>query len=72
MAVTAKFLNATIQAVIVFLVVSLPLTYRITNRLLGGIVGKLAEPSGCPTGRGLFVHAVVFGLIVYCLMVCNK
>lgn len=65
------FLYATIQAVIVFLLVSLPFTYKITNGLLGGIVGKLADNSGCPTGLGLFVHAIVFGLITYGLMVMH-
>jgi hypothetical protein len=61
-------LSATIQSIIVFLIVSLPFTYRLTNQLLGGVVGKLAEPSGCPTPLGLFIHALVFGIIVYALM----
>jgi hypothetical protein len=62
-------INATIQSIIVFLLVSLPFTYKVTNSLLGGIIGKLADASGCPTGLGLFVHSLVFGLIVYGLMV---
>ncbi len=61
-------IHATLQAVIVFLLVSLPFTYKITNGLLGGLVGNLADSSGCPTGLGLFVHSIVFGLIVYALM----
>lgn len=61
-------INATIQSIIVFLLVSLPCTYKLTNGLLGGILGKLADPSGCPTSLGLFVHSIVFGLIVYGLM----
>lgn len=61
-------LSATIQSIIVFIIVSLPFTYRITNRLLGGFVGKLADASGCPTALGLFIHAIVFGLIIYALM----
>ncbi len=62
-------INATIQSIIVFLLVSMPFTYKITNRLLGGIVGKLADSSGCPTGIGLLIHSIVFGLIIYGLMV---
>lgn len=62
-------INATIQSIIVFLLVSLPFTYKITNRLLGGIVGKLADSHGCPTGLGLLIHSLVFGLIIYGLMV---
>jgi hypothetical protein len=61
-------ISATIQSIIVFIIVSLPFTYRLTNKLLGGIIGKLADASGCPTGLGLFIHALVFGLIVYALM----
>jgi hypothetical protein len=62
-------INATIQSIIVFIIVSLPLTYKITNSLLGGIVGKLADSSGCPTGLGLFIHSIVFGVLIYGLMV---
>lgn len=61
-------INATIQSVIAFIVVSLPFTYKITDSLLGGIVGRLADSSGCPTGLGLIIHSIVFGLIIYSLM----
>jgi hypothetical protein len=61
-------LSATIQSVIIFIIVSLPFTYKLTNGLLGGFIGRLADSSGCPTGLGLFVHAIVFGLIIYALM----
>jgi hypothetical protein len=54
--------------VIIFLLVSLPFTYKITNGILGGITGRLADSSGSPTGRGLFIHAIVFGLLIYGLM----
>lgn len=60
---------ATIQSVLLFLLISAPFMYQFTDRFLGGILGKLAEPSGCPTGLGLLVHSVVFGLVVYGLMV---
>jgi hypothetical protein len=65
---TSQKVSATIQSIIVFIIVSLPFTYKLTNKLLGGIVGKLADASGCPTGLGLFIHALVFGLIIYALM----
>jgi len=61
-------ISATIQSVLVFLLISAPMTYKLTNGLLGGVVGKLADASGCPTTLGLVVHALVFGLIVYGLM----
>jgi hypothetical protein len=65
---TATKISATIQSVIVFLIISLPFTYKLTNGLLGGIIGKLADGSGCPTMLGLIVHSLVFGLIVWGLM----
>jgi hypothetical protein len=68
MASTSLKISATIQSIIIFIIISLPFTYKLTNRLLGGFIGKLAESSGCPTGLGIFVHAIVFGLIIYCLM----
>ncbi len=65
---TATKISATIQSIIVFLIISLPFTYKLTNGLLGGIIGKLADESGCPTTLGLVVHSLVFGLIVWGLM----
>ena len=46
-------------------------TYQIADSL-GNIIGKLADSSGCPTTLGLIVHAIVFGLIVYGLMLMNS
>jgi hypothetical protein len=68
MAALSLKISATIQSIIVFLLVSLPFTYKLTNKLLGGIIGRLADASGCPTDLGLVVHSLVFGLIIYCLM----
>jgi hypothetical protein len=59
---------ATLQAVLLFFIIANPFTYRLTNSLLGGLIGRLSDPSGCPTSTGLIVHSVVFGLIVYGLM----
>lgn len=60
--------SATLQAVLLFFLISNPMTYRLTNSLLGGLVGRLADPGGCPTSRGIVIHSVVFGMIVYGLM----
>lgn len=55
---------ATLQAILVFYIVSHPVVYRMTTSLVGG----LATSSGCPTTVGLIVHSLVFGGIVYGLM----
>jgi hypothetical protein len=57
---------------IIFIIISLPFTYKTTNSILGYIIGKLADHSGCPTILGLVVHTIVFGLIVYGLMLINS
>ena len=60
--------SATLQAVLLFFLISNPFTYRLTNSLLSGLIGRLADPSGCPTSLGIVVHSLVFGGIVYGLM----
>jgi hypothetical protein len=56
--------NATIQAVLVFFIVAHPLTFRFTDRWIGG----MSSSSGTPTEMGLLVHSAVFGAIVFWLM----
>ena len=68
-----KFQNAALLAVL-FFVLSSPMTYRLVDRLVGGVVTsifpqfasvfKVAE-AGCPTQYGLVVHSLVFGLVCY-------
>jgi hypothetical protein len=60
--------SATIQAVLLFFLIANPMTYRLTNSLLSGLIGRLSDPSGCPTSLGIVIHSAVFGAIVYALM----
>jgi hypothetical protein len=55
--------SATLQSVLVFFIISHPMTYRLTDSLLGGLA-----VNGSPTTLGLIVHSLVFGGIVYLLM----
>lgn len=54
--------NITLLAVVIFVVVSLPMTYNLVDGLLGGIVGPIAF-GGCPTTTGLVLHTIVFALL---------
>ena len=73
---SAKFQNAALLAVL-FFVLSSPMTYRLVDRLVGGLVSavlpqfgallKVAN-AGCPTQYGIAVHAVVFGLVCFYLV----
>lgn len=49
---------------LIFLLVVHPMTYQLTQKLLGGILGKIADPSGCPTTIGLALHTIVYILLV--------
>jgi hypothetical protein len=48
----------------IFILVIHPYTYIITQKLLGGFVGKIAEINGCPTTLGLIIHTLVYILLV--------
>ena len=61
-------LMGTLISVIIFIIVSLPGTYKLTNSILGEITGPLADASGCPTISGIVVHSIVFGIILFILM----
>lgn len=60
--------SATLQAVLVFYIIANPMTFRLVDSLLGGVVGRIANSGGCPTSLGLIVHSLVFGAVVYSLM----
>jgi hypothetical protein len=49
---------------LIFLLVVHPMTYKLTQKLFGGILGKNADPSGCPTTVGLALHTIVYILLV--------
>lgn len=54
----------TFFSALIFLLVIHPFTYKITQKLFGGILGKIAESNGCPTTRGLALHTLVYILLV--------
>jgi hypothetical protein len=60
--------SATLQAILVFYIISHPILYRLTDSLLGGLVGPLVTISGVPTMTGMLIHAAVFGVVVRLMM----
>jgi hypothetical protein len=48
----------------IFILVINPYTYIFTQKVLGGLLGKIADSYGCPTTRGLVVHTLVYILLV--------
>lgn len=58
-------LSGAIVAGLMFFIISNPIVYRLVDQLLGGFLGPIATPSGCPTTWGLIVHSAVFAAAVY-------
>jgi len=56
---------------LVFILVVNPLTYKIINRILVKMFGKIAEIKGCPNMLGLLTHSIIFLLIVRYIMDMN-
>lgn len=54
----------TIFSAFIFILVIHPYTYLLTQKIFGGILGKIAELNGCPTTLGLLLHTVVYILLV--------
>ena len=48
----------------IFVLVTNPYTYKLTQKILGGIICQLADANGCPTTCGLALHTLVYLLIV--------
>jgi hypothetical protein len=54
----------TLFSAFIFIAVVNPWTYKLTQQVLGGFLGKIAEPNGCPTMIGLMLHTLVYILLV--------
>ena len=61
----------TFFSALIFILVIHPYTYKITQKLLGGLLGKIAESNGCPTTLGLLLHTLVYILLVRASMDLN-
>jgi len=47
-----------------FVLVVNPYTYQLTQKLLGALVGKIADSNGCATSLGLVIHTIVDILLI--------
>jgi hypothetical protein len=53
-----------IFSALIFIVVIHPYTYMLTQKLLGSLIGKIADIQGFPTTLGLIIHTIVYILLV--------
>jgi hypothetical protein len=58
-------LKEALVAGLMFFIISHPIVYKLVDSLVGGLLGNIASPSGCPTTWGLIVHAAVFTAATY-------
>ena len=53
---------------LLFVLISMPLTYKLVNSLTKRIGFQVSDDNGCPTPVGLAVHTLVFTLLVFISM----
>lgn len=58
-------LKAALIAGLLFFIISNPVVYRFVDSVVGGMLGNIASPGGCPTTWGLVVHSIVFAAASY-------
>ncbi len=56
---------------LIFILVVHPMTYKFTQKLFGGVLGRISDGSGCPTTIGLLLHTIVYILLVRASMDLN-
>ena len=49
---------------LIFILVVHPMTYKLTQKLLGDFLGRISDTNGCPTTIGLALHTIVYILLV--------
>lgn len=49
---------------LIFILVVHPMTYKVTQKLFGGILGRISDTNGCPTSIGIILHTIVYILLV--------
>ena len=62
---TQKKIIITIKAVILFLIFSSPMTYKLMRKILGPLIATF---EGLPHPTGILLHATLFGIVTYLLM----
>jgi len=56
---------------LVFFILASPISFKLVNRLVAKIPGStvsLANLAGCPTWLGLFIHALLFVVVMRVMM----
>lgn len=65
---TAKQAYFSLLGALIFLLLSLPIVYRLTDVVFGSIGANTMSDNGAPTYFGLFLHFAVYFLITFGIM----
>jgi hypothetical protein len=57
----------TLYTTVIFLLIANPYAYKLVQKVLGRFV-RIINTNGCPTTKGLLIHALVFTLILRAIM----
>jgi hypothetical protein len=58
-------LKGALIAGLMFFIISNPIVYKLVDGVLGGALGRISSPGGCPTTWGLVVHSAVFAAATF-------
>ena len=61
----------TLYTTVLLLILFNPWMYVFVNKLVGSLIGSIANRDGCPTMLGFVVHAIVFTVVLRGLMNMN-
>jgi hypothetical protein len=51
-----------------FIIFSMPIVYSFVNGLTKSVGFEVLNKNGCPSGLGIMVHAILFGIVIFLLM----
>lgn len=58
----------TLWTTLIYLIISHPVTYSLTNRHIGPLIGTPLSCATGPTAAGIVVHAIVFAVVLRFMM----
>lgn len=61
----------TLYTTVLLLILFNPWMYVFVNKLVGSLIGSIANRDGCPTILGFIVHAIVFTVLLRGMMNMN-
>jgi len=61
----------TLLSVMVFVIFTNPYMYKMLDKMLGSYM-RMSTFDGCPTMNGMLVSAIMFGVVIYIMMISNE